>query len=114
MPFCGCEFVDTYEVEVLNASSRPLEVTFSTNGEDSTVVVEGETPVIICSEEGGPHGWAQHRSRSGPHDDFEVLLESLRVRQMGGPASNKDYSLEDSWWFRDGTFRAYVTDEEFD
>lgn len=114
MSLCGCEFVDTYTFEVQNTSNRPVEVTFSKNGIDSAVIVVGENPMTVFSEEGGPHGWAYHVSDDGPHDNLPEILESFHVRWVGGPASNKDYLLEGSWWFRDGTFRACVTDAEFD
>lgn len=113
---CGCECSDSYVFEIRNASSYTVEVSFSNGGSDSVMVVTGEAPVTICSAQGGLYSclMGELEDNEGPQDEVESLLERIEVRAVDGPSSSRNYLDNDAWFFSEGTFRAYVTDAEFE
>ena len=113
---CGCECSDSYVFEVRNTSSYTVEISFIYGVSDSVVVVTGEAPVTICSAQGGLYSclMGELEDNEGPQDDVESLLEFVEVRTADGPLSSRNYLDNDAWFFSEGTFRAYVTDAEFE
>lgn len=103
---CDCTFDYTYIVD--NDSTSPITVQFTQQSRSASVWIDAEESKTLLTTDNGVEDC------DGPHQsDIDNMFESITVLQDSIP-STLIYLDNANWRYSNGTYRATVTDEEFE